>query len=202
MSAGYLSDKQFVDDIELKRMTQDFFTITFTRDVLTHFFEDSFNDIFKSFMLMLFFDALIGNNDRHMYNWGIIRDVFGQKRARFSPIYDSARGLLWNETESKIIEILNTKNRKHEYIKKYCNNSRPKIGIENKRSVNHFELIKSYDSYFKNTQFVQELFTDNRIETVIKNLNNKYITLISDERRSLIVDILMYRFEELKKIVT
>ncbi|MEL7245430.1 MAG: HipA domain-containing protein [Cyanobacteria bacterium J06573_2] len=202
MYAGYLSDKQFVDDIELKRMTQDFFTITFTRDVLTHFFEDSFNDIFKSFMLMLFFDALIGNNDRHMYNWGIIRDVFGQKRARFSPIYDSARGLLWNETESKIIEILNTKNRKHEYIKKYCNNSRPKIGIENKRSVNHFELIKSYDSYFKNTQFVQELFTDNRIETVIKNLNNKYITLISDERRSLIVDILMYRFEELKKIVT
>jgi hypothetical protein len=102
MYAGYLNDKQFVDDIELQKMTQTFFTISFTRDVLNHFFKDSFNDIFKSFMLMLFFDALIGNNDRHMYNWGIIRDVYGEKRAEFSPIYDSARGLLWNKTEQQI----------------------------------------------------------------------------------------------------
>jgi hypothetical protein len=76
--AGYLHDKQFVDDIELKRMTQSFFTISFTRDVLKHFFKDSFNEIFESFMLMLFFDALIGNNDRHMYNWGVVRDIYGE----------------------------------------------------------------------------------------------------------------------------
>ncbi len=202
MYAGYLSDKQFVDDIELKRMTQDFFTISFTREVLTHFFEDSFNEIFKSFMLMLFFDALTGNNDRHMYNWGIIRDVFGQKTADFSPIYDSARGLLWNETEKKIVEILTTKNRKAEFIKKYCNNSRPKIGIENKKSVNHFELISSYDTYYKNTKFIEDLFQENKIDYVIKKLNEKYKTLISKERRLLITDILKYRFKELKKIVT
>lgn len=202
MYAGYLNDKQFVDDIELQRMTQTFFTISFTRDVLTHFFNNSFNDVFKSFMLMLFFDALIGNNDRHMYNWGIIRDVFGQKQAEFSPIYDSARGLLWNETEGKIYDILNTKNRKEEFIKKYCNKSRPKIGIENKENVNHFELIKSHDTYYKNTKFVQELFKEDKIEIVIQNFNKQYKTLISNERRSLISDILRYRFLELKKIVT
>ena len=202
MYAGYLNDKQFVDDIELQRMTQSFFTISFTRDVLSHFFKDSFNEIFKSFMLMLFFDALIGNNDRHMYNWGIIRDVYGEKLAEFSPIYDSARGLLWNETEGKIDEILNTKNRKEQFIKKYCKNSRPKIGIENKENVNHFELIKSYDSYYKNTQFVQELFTENKVEGVIENFNIKYKTLISNNRRSLVTDILRYRFQELEKIVT
>lgn len=202
MYAGYLNDKQFVDDIELQRMTQTFFTISFTRDVLTHFFKNSFNDIFKSFMLMLFFDALTGNNDRHMYNWGVIRDVFGQKPAEFSPIYDSARGLLWNETEGKIYDVLNTKNRKDEFIKKYCNKSRPKIGIENKENVNHFELIKSYDTYYKNTKFVQELFKEDKIEYVIENFNKQYKTLISNGRRSLITDILRYRFQVLKKIVT
>lgn len=153
-------------------------------------------------MLMLFFDALTGNNDRHMYNWGIVRDVYGEKQAEFSPIYDSARGLLWNETEDKISEILNTKNRKEQFIKKYCNNSSPKIGIENKENVNHFELIKSYDTYYKNTQFIHELFKENKIEIVIENFNKKYKTLISKERRFLITDILRYRFQELKKVVT
>ena len=202
MYAGYLNDKQFVDDIEMQRMTQAFFTISFTREVLTHFFKDSFNDIFKSFMLMLFFDALIGNNDRHMYNWGIIRDVYGEKLAEFSPIYDSARGLLWNETEEKINDVINTKNRKSEFIEKYCHNSRPKIGIENKKTVNHFQLIKSFDSYFKNTEFVQELFKTNRIESVIENINKKYSTLMSENRRLLVIDILKYRYNKLKNVVT
>jgi len=202
MYAGYLNDKQFVDDIELQRMTQAFFTISFTRDVLNHFFKDSFNEMFKSFMLMLFFDAIIGNNDRHMYNWGAIRDIYGNKLARFSPIYDSARGLLWNETESKILEILNTKNRKEQFIEKYCNNSKPKIGIENKQSVNHFDLIKSYDSYYKNTIFIQEFFNETRINSVLKKFNTKYKTLISNERRSLITDILLFRYKKLEKIVS
>lgn len=200
--AGYLNDKQFVDDIELQRMTQTFFTISFTRDVLSHFFKDSFNEIFKQFMLMLFFDALIGNNDRHMYNWGIIRDVYGEKNAEFSPIYDSARGLLWNEKEDKIKEILNTKNRRKEFIEKYCKNSKPKIGIENEENVNHFELINSYNTYYKNTQFIEDLFLDNKIEEVVNKLNKYYKTLISTDRRSLISDILRYRFKELKKVVT
>jgi hypothetical protein len=202
MYAGYLNDKQFVDDIELQRMTQAFFTIKFTRDVLNHFFKDSFNDLFKAFMLMLFFDALIGNNDRHMYNWGIIRDVYGINLAEFSPIYDSARGLLWNETEGKIETILNTKNRRGQFVKAYCDKSKPKIGIENKENVNHFELISSHDTYFKNTQFIQDLFNKNMIEGVIDNLNKNYKMLISDNRRSLISDILRYRYEKLKNLVT
>ena len=136
-------------------------------------------------MLMLFFDALIGNNDRHMYNWGVIRDIYGENLARFSPTYDSARGLLWNEKESKILAILHTKNRKEEFIEKYYNSSSPKIGIENKENANHFELIKSYYSYFKNNAFVQKLFKENKIETVIDNFNKNYNTLISNERRSL-----------------
>lgn len=202
MYAGFLSDKQFVDDIELKKMTQDFFTISFTRDVLTHFFHDSFNEIFKSFMIMLFFDALTGNNDRHMYNWGIIRDVYGTKLANFSPIYDSARGLLWNETEEKIFDIVNTKNRKVQFVRKYCENSRPKIGVENTKKVNHFQLIESYVEYFKHTEFVKNFFTENPIEDTLHKISVNYKPLMSEIRLELINEILAYRYSKLKSILS
>jgi len=202
MYAGFLHDKQFVDEVELKRMTQSFFTISFTKAVLVHFFKDSSEDIFNSFMVMLFFDALIGNNDRHMYNWGVIRDIFGANLATFSPIYDSARGLLWNEKESQISAIYNEKNRRKKFVEKYCKNSNPKIGIENKEKVNHFELVESYKSFFKDNTFINKLFEDNRIELIINNINSNYNKLLSDERRLLITEILEFRFNKLKKIVT
>ncbi|MCF6353031.1 MAG: HipA domain-containing protein [Cyclobacteriaceae bacterium] len=202
MYAGFLHDKQFVDEVELKRMTQSFFTISFTKDVLGHFFKDSFQNIFESFMLMLFFDALVGNNDRHMYNWGIIRNIFGTNLAIFSPIYDSARGLLWNEKESKISAVLNEKKRKNQFVEKYCLKSKPKIGIENKESVNHFDLIESYDSFFRNNLIVKKLFKEDRIEFVINNINANYNALLSNERRLLITEIIEFRYNKLKKIVT
>jgi hypothetical protein len=200
--AGYLNDKEFVDEIEIKRMTQSFFTIKFTKDVIYHFFKDSKKEIFISFMRMLFFDALVGNNDRHMYNWGVIRDVFGNNLASFSPIYDSARGLLWNEKENKIKEIVNDRLRFDIFIKKYCNNSKPKIGIEDKKSVNHFTLIESYRDFYLSDKFIQNLFQNDRINKVINTVNSQYNTLYSPERRYIIIEILKFRYNTLKKIVT
>ena|SRR5690606_4060317 len=93
--AGFLNDEKFVDEVEIAQQTQSFFTVKFTKETLNHFFKDTKEELFAKFMEMLYFDALVGNNDRHMYNWGIIRDIFGEKNAKFAPIYDSARGLLW-----------------------------------------------------------------------------------------------------------
>jgi len=199
--AGYLNDKNFVDEIEIKRMTQSFFTIKFTKEVIKHFFKDSHKEIFTSFMHMLFFDALVGNNDRHMYNWGVIRDIYGNNIAKYSPIYDSARGLLWNEKESKINEFCNDENRLNIFVKKYCNKSKPKIGIENKKNVNHFDLIESYKDFYSADEFIKNLFQNNKIEIVIKKINDEYKTLYSEERRYVISEILKFRYSKLKNIV-
>lgn len=200
--AGYLNDKDFVDQIEIKGMTQSFFTIKFTKEVIKHFFKDSQKEIFTSFMRMLFFDALVGNNDRHMYNWGVIRDVFGNHLASFSPIYDSARGLLWNEKENKIKEIVNDKSRFNIFVKKYCNKSKPKIGIEDKKNVNHFTLIEVYKDFYSSDEFIINLFKNNKIESVINTINIEYKTLYSEERRYIISEILKFRYSKLKNIVS
>ena len=199
--AGYLNDKNFVDEIEIKRMTQSFFTIEFTKEVIKHFFKHSHKEIFTSFMHMLFFDALVGNNDRHMYNWGVIRDIYGNNIAKYSPIYDSARGLLWNEKESKINEFVNDEKKLTDFVKKYCNKSKPKIGIEGKNNVNHFDLIKSYKEFYSADEFIKKLFKNNKIEFVIKKINKEYKTLYSEARRYVISEILKFRYSELKNIV-
>ncbi|MBC8883138.1 hypothetical protein H9X57_06230 [Flavobacterium piscinae] len=57
---------------------------------------------------MLLFDALTGNNDRHYYNWGVISHIKNEHKPYFSPVYDTARGLLWNDSDKKL--YLCTKN--------------------------------------------------------------------------------------------
>ncbi len=200
--AGFLNnDKRFVDDVEETKMTQDFFTIKFTKEVIESFFKDKEKqNIFNDFMRMLFFDGLIGNNDRHMYNWGIVRDIFGRETAYFSKIYDTARGLLWNQTEEQLKKII--KNGKIEnFVKKYCENSKPKIGVENKPIVNHFELIDYYKDHYKNDGEIISIFEKNKIDTIIYMINQKYNKLLSENRRVLIIEILKFRFNKIKEIL-
>ena len=79
-------------------------------------------------MELLVLDALIGNNDRHFYNWGIIRDLENKVKPKFSPIYDTARGLYWNVHDITIDTKMNNPKDLDKYIQKYCNDSSPKIG--------------------------------------------------------------------------
>ena len=200
--AGFLNnDRQFVDDVEDNKMTQDFFTIKFTKEVINYFFnENEKQDIFDSFMKMLFFDGLIGNNDRHMYNWGVIRNIFGKKIAFFSKIYDTARGFLWNRTEEQLNKIIKNNNTEN-FVKKYCNNSKPKIGIEGKQLVNHFELIEYYKEHYKNDNFIISIFVNDTLDKVIDMVNEKYNKLLSENRRILIIEILKFRYNKLKEVL-
>ncbi|PIX33093.1 MAG: hypothetical protein COZ59_10525 [Bacteroidetes bacterium CG_4_8_14_3_um_filter_31_14] len=101
--AGFLNDKEFVEKIEKKGKSPEFFTVEFTEKVLKHFFKENSKTIFNEFCNMLLFDSLIGNNDRHFYNWGIVRSISKKNEPYFSPIYDTARGLFWNDHEDKIL---------------------------------------------------------------------------------------------------
>ena len=199
MYAGYLNDKPFIDEIEEKKETQSFFTIKFTKEVLEHTFGKESQTIFISFMKMLFFDALVGNNDRHMYNWGVARSIFGERETCFSPIYDSARGLLWNEKEDKLHTIISDSTRCNNFIKKYSISSRPKIGVENEVKINHFALVKKYKEIFCTDKVVIELFENDLIRNIEEMINLKYKELLSEKRRFLIIEILKYRYFELKK---
>lgn len=104
--------------------------------LLNALFSKQLDKHIKSFIEVLVFDTIIGNQDRHQDNWGFIKPtadnknvkrkaIFSWKKkvsswnsAQFSPIYDSGSCLGRELTEKKISEILNKESQLDKYIKK------------------------------------------------------------------------------------
>lgn len=143
--AGYLADETLVEEIEKDRRTvRNFFTFQFTERALQHRFEQGglSEKIMADLVKMLCFDAITGNNDRHIYNWGVICPVKGNRVPRFSPVYDSARGLFWNESEVRLARFQEKTPDGVTNLEKYVQGSMPRIGWEGVQNPNHFDLAR------------------------------------------------------------
>ncbi len=92
-------------------MARDLFTFQFSEEAVRSRFTKYADEIMEAFVKMLIFDAIVGNNDRHFYNWGVIIDLLEKKAPTFAPVYDTARGLFWNYSEERIAGM--TANRDH-----------------------------------------------------------------------------------------
>jgi len=102
--ASYLEDhdKAFVQGVEDEGKSPEFFDYDFVAASIRAMLPDTAELILQKFHRMLAFDALIGNNDRHFFNWGVICDQTGRQISRFSPIFDTARALFWNHSEERL----------------------------------------------------------------------------------------------------
>ena len=186
--AGYLNDKDFVEEIEEKDMSPDFFTVQFTEDTFENFYPIEKDILISEFLKLLIYDAYVGNNDRHFYYWVIIRNIKGTCSPVFSPIYDTARGLFWNDQEDKLKKMFNDISRRNLFIESYCEKSNPKTGWDLENKINHFrlvELIKSLPIYSTHiSPFFNSL--DSKLQLVCNLVDNEFMDLMSLERRELI----------------
>ena len=71
-----------------KKVESDYFTFQITRETIQEAFPGFEEDLISGFVEMLAFDALIGHNDRHPYNWGVIVPIHKRGVPRFAPIFD------------------------------------------------------------------------------------------------------------------
>lgn len=142
-----LADSKEMALVKTIAQQQGVFDVDFVETFMREFCGSDFEQVFEKFMEMLVFDALIGSMDRHARNWGVLApeaQEAGSGHIRFSPIYDSARALLWDLTDAKI-ETLSAGD-----IKKYIEKSSPRIGIPHaKNRCNHFELLSFLSSKYK-----------------------------------------------------
>jgi hypothetical protein len=200
--AGFLNDREFVEEIEKQHQSPEYFTVQFTQTVLQYFFPDDYETLMLEFIKLLVFDALIGNNDRHFYNWGIIRNIQGKEKPVFSPIYDTARGLFWNDHEDKLREIYNDKNRLPSFIKKYSDNSAPKIGWDGFKKLSHFELVKNLKTLpiTLNFETLKNICSEEIINEVTGMIDKEFGQLMSFERKEMIKVCLQYRHDCIRKI--
>jgi len=199
----YLSEKdtQWIDDMDNQRILKGEINV---EDVLIAI-KDVFpgTKILDAFVDMLLFDCLIGNNDRHYYNWGGITHIKNHHDPYFSPIYDTARGLYWNNDEKFILSLhQDSITEQNKRLEKYVNNSVPKISIPGNKKCNHFQLV----AYLKNNGYIKSSHVDkwtNRegLEKSIKILKFDFKKLFTPERRQIIEKVLNLRFEKLKNII-
>jgi hypothetical protein len=155
----------------------------------------------REFAKLLVFDAIVGNNDRHFYNWGVITTLDGSKPPRFAPIYDTARGLFWNDPEKKINEKLKKPADLNVYLKKYIDKSQPKTGWEGENNINHFKFVQRlYADDHRYCAVCQELCNFAQQQKVFELIDNEFSGLLSPPRLSLIKSCLEMRFQRMRDI--
>lgn len=111
-----------------------------------HFGPHVEDELFCGFVSMLTHDALIGVQDRHHENWGVIahRELEGPA-PRFAPLYDSARGLFCNHNDAQLARRYSGR-AGSERLDGFVARSRPLVGFDGlrpagRRFVTHDRLI-------------------------------------------------------------
>lgn len=202
--AGYFNESsQFVEEVDKQKLTREWFTLQIVDNAVSSMFLYQKDEIMHELMKLIIFDALVGNNDRHFFNWGVIRSIEGSFQPYFSPVYDTARGLFWNYSELKLADIVEVNKNIDSHIQRYCKNSRPKIGWENEKNLNHFELFEKIytGEYYILKEEIKDLLAPSVLEAMTQEVRKNFQTLMSMNRITMICKCLEHRFNKLQGIL-
>jgi HipA-like C-terminal domain len=195
--SAYLNDQQFVESVANQKVEQDYFTYQFAQAALTDVFSQAYPAILQSFIGMLVFDAVVGNFDRHMYNWGVIIDTRTQQPLGFSPIYDTARGFFWNRDETQLKRFYDY-GQMSDQVQNYIRKSKPKIAWEGQPDLNHIDLIGVLYRHQPDQQaYIRSLVTTENRERVLKLIDNEFGCILTGLRLIFIKETVTSRFNQL-----
>jgi hypothetical protein len=185
----HIDAKDFFNQSEFNR--KEFCTIK----SIKKFLDKIDTNLFKDFLGIMVFDALIGETDRHEENWGLSKT--GNKY-QISPLYDNGCNLL---REFKNKEIANKYYNGTKNFDKYILRSKTLIYKENGQLYKHMELIKQlYEDYpeiiSKEIQNLNRL-TDSEIKKILNKIPKKflekkhkeYIYIYVTKRRDILLSI-------------
>lgn len=194
----YLEDEKFAVEIAEDRNTaRELFTFEFIEEAMKSVFPLNYQILLDNLVKMLVFDAITGNNDRHFYNWGVLDSPFMvSKMPKFAPVYDSARGLLWNWKDEDISRQWNLIEKGGRKIEKYIQEASPRVSFENNATANHFELIQFLKKTSENyLGIVQALSTQEMEERTMDMLKSEFFSYFIKERQLATEYILRRRFQ-------
>lgn len=182
--------KENYQQIADKRIERDYFTFQMTCEAVADVFPEAAEKITGGFVEMLTFDALIGHNDRHPYNWGIIVPLYKRRPPRFSPVYDTARALFWNVPERRVRQMLSDEMQFFSYVA----NCAPPVGWDRAAKIDFFRLLgliwRRFEPYRKN---VAKFLGQSPLQQTVAMIDEEFASLMSAERRALIKKCLLLR---------
>ena len=162
--------------------------------------------LIDGFGRMMAFDALLGVNDRHPLNWGVVRNSISDAPMAFAPLFDSSRALFWSHSDPAL-EALDGKGLRAATIRRYADRSQPLIGFQRRKrtdSQNHFDVIDfmvshHYDLVRKSVAPVIRAY---KPEAAGKRLFRRFGNLVSRRRLEYVDELLQYRWTRIVAIVS
>lgn len=150
---------------------------------------DYWEQIKMKFIDMLFFDILIGNQDRHPFNWQIL---FLETGPMFSPIYDNGASLGFRFEDEQLMEMTLDLPKMNKYIK----NTKVKAGMFEKKNVKAKDLLKYIQIHYPNelecSTSKLESFNMNRYKEYVHSLD-----IINEAQKEWLHQILPFRRQKI-----
>lgn len=198
---SYLESEELVDQIAQNRVEQEFYTFQVVCDAVRETFPECHEELMSSFVEMLAFDTLVGHNDRHPANWGIVVPLLRAGKPCFAPVYDTARALFWNVNERRVRQMLGNRDQFVAYIRK----SFPQVGWdgwEGTRRIDHFELMdRIFRGYPRYRPHMAKFLDCQHIAQCGRILEAEFAGLMTEPRRTLIVQCLSERQRRFREVV-
>ncbi|MED0665941.1 HipA domain-containing protein [Bacillus badius] len=143
----------------------------------------------NEFIHMLVFDILIGNQDRHPFNWQIL---FLEAGPKFSPIYDNGASLGFRFEDEQLVQ----KTSNVAAMNKYTKNTKVKAGLFEKKSVKATDLLTYIQMHYpeelaESTERLKSFHLD-RYKQFIQSL-----TLLSEAQMEWLQHILPFRRQKI-----
>lgn len=199
--SGYLGDKDFFNNVEKLGYERELITVQEVKRALEFKYPKNGSSIFNSFVKMLIFDALIGINDRHFYNWGVIESIRGGDNIRFSPIYDSARSLFWNFPDERIAKLEKDVGFRNQSFEKYIEKSRPKLSVQGLNHPSHFSLLERLIQTTPTCKpFALKMSSNDNKRRVETFIESNYGKLLGKSRTKIILEYLSLRFSRFRQV--
>jgi hypothetical protein len=178
MVADILASKAEELDVIDRKKEQEFYSVDFIADVIQKYCGESAENVRQEFLNMLMFDALIGSQDRHAKNWGVLRPETSQSPStqyRLAPFFDSARALLWDMPEGKLLEL----DLDNVAFQRYIVNSKPCIGPRRESlkasKCNHIELAANLQELFPHQMDqAYALIADKDIDGIARSILRRF----------------------------
>lgn len=167
----------------------------------------------------IIFDSIIGNEDRHQENWGIIvsqRTLQVQRRFRkpqlvrqviceYSPIYDSGSSLGRELLEEKVNRMLKDNNEFEAYIRRGkseihwegIKGKQPHLDLLSKIAASgHSEYVK------KEIDRIRSVYVESNVSEIIRSIDNCLPEELSnkkipDNRKELLIKLVNLRIKKL-----
>lgn len=112
---------------------------------------------------MLVFDFIIANEDRHMNNFGFIRNVYGKKEFYSAPIFDNGNSFGFNKIESQMDDFDNIE------FKPFYSNYKKLLNL-----VDDYSWL-SVDKLVKVKKIIKDRFADYKTDYLTENRINQIV---------------------------